>query len=88
MLEAVAEIGALPGGVLEQDHRRGAAPRSQQRAQALRRSAAAPPASVPVVYEPGMHHQPEQPERVGAVVFLDERRERLLAQRPAPRRRC
>ena len=61
VLEAVAEVGALPGGVLEQDHRcrAAAARRSSVRSpSAISRS---PSSSVPVVNEPGCITSPSRP---------------------------
>ena len=82
VLEPVAEVGALPGGVLEQDH---AAAARGRVAQQLRASPSAisrsPSSSVPVVYEPGCMTRPSQAERLGAIELLAERRDRLLAQR-------
>ena len=87
MLEAVAEVGALPGGVLEQDQRCGAAPRAQQCAKALRNQPQ--PLLLGAGRErAGVHDEPEQAERVGAVVFLDAAPRATARAAAAPRQRC
>ena len=61
MLEPVAEVRALPGRVLEQEHRASRRAATPGAPRGRRRSAAARPPRVPVVYEPGCMTSPSSP---------------------------
>src|SRR5687768_2741400 len=79
MLEAVADRPALPRRMLEQHHRLFARPRLERRANRLGNE----PERVLLAARcagSGMDDDAEQPERVRAIEFVDERRDRLLAQ--------
>src|SRR5688572_28170131 len=79
MFEAVSEGAPLSRRVLEQDHR------FEARLGAEREAHPFGDQAEPVVFTPSgagarMNDDPEEPERVGAIEFVGEGRERLLAQ--------
>ncbi len=82
VLEAVAEVVALAGRVLEQDHRLAAAARLKK----LRDAGGDARQAFGLVGRARMHDEPEQAEAFRPIELLAERGERLLAQHRVRRR--
>ena len=80
VLEAMPEIRALAGGVLEQDPRPAVGPRRQDLGEAVG-DQLQPALLGPRRVGAGVHHQAVQSERLGAIELVAERVDRSPAQR-------